>query len=150
MALQVGDLAPDFDLDSTEGRVRFRDWLERGPVLLVFYPGDDTPVCTRQLCDYRDHLEQFRDLGVQVIAINPQRLSSHRAFAAKHELPFPLVSDPDRSTCRDYGALGLFGTAKRALFLVGSDGRVKYERSDLPIFRRTAEELRREFATLQL
>ncbi len=147
---QVGEEAPDFQLDSTHGAVRLRDRIARGPVLLVFYPGDDTPVCTRQLCDYRDHLEGFSDLGVDVVAINAQSLASHRAFAAKHELPFPLVSDPDGATCRAYGAKGLLGTVKRALFLVGRDGRVRYRQVDLPIFRRRADELREAFERLDL
>ena len=121
-----------------------------GPVLLVFYPGDDTPVCTRQLCDYRDNISVFSDLGVEVIAINSQPMTSHHAFAAKHELPFALVSDSARETCRAYGALGLFGMTKRALFLVGDDGRVLYRQVDLPIFRRTAEELRGVLAGLDL
>ena len=137
-----GDPAPDFELDSTQGRVRLSERLKQGPVLLVFYPGDDTPVCTRQLCDYRDNLSMFSDLGVQVLAINPQSLDSHRAFAEKHSLPFPIVSDPGRSTCRAYGAVGLLGMTRRALVLVGRDGRVRYRHADLPIFRRTAEELR--------
>ena len=119
-------------------------------MLLVFYPGDDTPVCTSQLCDYRDNLDVFRGLGVDLIAINPQPLSSHEAFAAKHELPFPLVSDPDKSTTRAYGALGLLGMTKRALFAIGRDGLVKYRKVDLPVFRRTARELREAFEKLEL
>ncbi|MEE8557766.1 MAG: peroxiredoxin [Myxococcota bacterium] len=147
---EVGSAGPDFELDSTEGPIRLSDQLARGPVLLVFYPGDDTPVCTRQLCDYRDNLEVFASLGVQVLAVNPQRLESHRAFAKKHALPFPLLSDPKRNACRAYGAVGLLGMTRRALVLVGRDGRILYTRTDLPIFRRTAEELRGVLAGLDL
>jgi peroxiredoxin len=119
-------------------------------VLLVFYPGDDTPVCTKQLCDDRDHLADFATLGVDVLALNPQPLASHRRFATKHGLPFPLLSDTDGSVCRRYGAVGLFGTTKRALVLVGRDGRVLWRHTDLPIFRRSAEELRAKLSELGL
>ena len=78
---QVGELAPDFELISTEGPIRLSERLARGPVLLVFYPGDDTPVCTRQLCDYRDNLGVFSEVGVQVIALNPQSFASHETFS---------------------------------------------------------------------
>ncbi len=147
---QVGELAPDFELASTEGPIRLSERLARGPVLLVFYPGDDTPVCTRQLCDYRDNLRVFSEVGVQVIGLNPQSCSSHEAFAKKHSLPFPLASDPERGTCRAYGAVGLLGMTKRALYLIGRDGRVKYRRTDLPIFRRTAAELAQVMDDLDL
>jgi peroxiredoxin Q/BCP len=146
----VGDLAPDFTLESTHGPVKLSERTEKSAVLLVFYPGDDTPVCTRQLCDYRDNLGAFRGLGVEVLALNPQPLDSHEVFAEKHDLPFPLCSDPDKRVCNAYGAIGLLGTTKRALFLVDRERRVRYRRVDLPIFRRTAEELREVLAGLDL
>lgn len=149
-SLSVGDPAPDFTLPSTQGTVTLSDrWRERA-VLLVFYPGDDTPVCTKQLCDYRDNLSVFGDLGVDVLAVNPQRLKSHEKFATKYDLPFPLVSDEDREMCRAYDAVGLLGMTKRALVLVGRDGRIKWQRSDLPVFRRTAEELHEVIGKLEL
>ena len=146
---QVGELAPDFELISTEGPIRLSERLARGPVLLVFYPGDDTPVCTRQLCDYRDNLGVFSEVGVQVIALNPQSFASHETFARKHDLPFPLASDPERAACRAYGAVGLLGMTRRALYLIGRDGKVKYRRTDLPIFRRTAAELKQVIGGLE-
>jgi peroxiredoxin Q/BCP len=146
----VGDLAPDFTLESTQGPVTLSERLAKSAVLLVFYPGDDTPVCTRQLCDYRDNLGEFRGLGVEVLALNPQPLDSHRSFAGKHDLPFPLCSDPDKRVCNAYGASGLLGMTKRALFLVDRNRRVRYRRVDLPIFRRTADELREVLSGLDL
>lgn len=137
----VGEVAPDFTLESTSGTVELGAELASGPVLLVFYPGDDTPVCTRQLCDYRDNLGVFSDAQVRVLGINSQSIESHRKFAEKHELPFPLLSDPERRVCDAYGASGLLGMTKRALFLIAGDGRVVYRQTDLPIFRRTAAEL---------
>jgi peroxiredoxin Q/BCP len=140
-SLRVGDLAPDFSLPSTQGEINLAQRCERQSVLLVFYPGDDTLVCTKQLCDYQDHLGLFEGLGVDVLAINPQSLHSHQRFAAKHSLSFPLLCDEAKHVCRDYGALGLLGTTKRALVLVGTDLRIRYQRVDLPIFRRSAAEL---------
>lgn len=147
---EVGDPAPDFTLPSTQGEIRLSERLREGAVLLVFYPGDDTPVCTRQLCDYREHVEDFARLGVAVLAVNPQPLHSHESFRKKHDLPFPLLSDEQKEVCRAYGALGLLGSAKRALVLVGRDGRVLYRRVDLPVFRRSAEELESVLAGLDL
>lgn len=148
--LDVGDVAPDFTLPSTSGDMTLSTCLKAGPVLLVFYPGDNTPVCTKQLCGYRDNLDVFTELGVQILAINPQKLRSHERFAEKHAFPFPLVSDPGGDTCRAYGALSLLGQAKRALVLVDTDGRVAYHRTDFPLFHRSAEELRDVLADLDL
>jgi peroxiredoxin len=138
----VGDAAPDFTLPSTRGEITLSKACRKGAVLLVFYPGDDTPVCTKQLCNYRDNLDVFRDLGVQVIAINPQSEDSHRAFADKHRLPFPVVADARKTVCAQYGALNFLGMAKRALVLVGRDGTIKWRRTDFPIFHQTAADLK--------
>lgn len=146
----VGDPAPDFTLPSTQGPIHLKERLAQRAVLLVFYPGDDTPVCTKQLCDYRDNLSVFGDLGVDVLGVNPQPLASHEAFARKFSLPFPLVSDEDKSVCHAYGTLSFLGYAQRALVLVGRDGKIKYKRSDFPMFRRSAEELREVISGLAL
>ena len=144
------EIAPDFTLPSTDGEITLSERLARGNVLLVFYPGDDTPVCTRQLCDYRDNLKIFSDLAVDVLAINSQSLESHERFAKRHALPFPLLSDGDKSVCRSYGAVGLLGTTKRALVLIDRDGRIRWRCTDLPIFRRSAEEIREVLSDLNL
>ncbi|MCG8588666.1 MAG: peroxiredoxin [Proteobacteria bacterium] len=144
----VGDRAPDFTLPSTAGPFSLAEKLADGPVLLVFYPGDDTPVCTKQLCSYRDHPEVFAKLGIQVIAINPQGEDSHQRFADKYSLPFPLLTDAGGRVCRAYAALGLLGTAKRALVLVGSDGRIRWRKTDFPLFHQNARDLERVLAEL--
>lgn len=144
----VGDRAPDFTLPSTKGPVSLKKALGQGPVVLVFYPGDDTPVCTKQLCDYRDNLSVFRDLGVQVLAINHQGEDSHRKFAEKYDLPFPVVADQGGTVCRQYGALNFLGIAKRALVLVGADGIIKWKRVDFPIFHQSAADIRKAVAGL--
>jgi peroxiredoxin len=146
----IGDQAPDFTLPSTQGQVTLSVLLRRGAVLLVFYPGDDTPVCTKQLCNYRDNLDVFGDLGVQVVAINPQSAASHAGFADKHRFPFPVVADERGAVCRQFGALNFLGMAKRALVLVGRDGRIKWRRTDFPIFHQTAADVRAAIAGLEL
>jgi peroxiredoxin len=142
----VGDAAPDFTLPSTRGTITLSKALKQGAVLLVFYPGDDTPVCTKQLCNYRDNLDLFRDLGVQVIAINPQSEDSHRKFADKHQLPFPVVADAGKAVCTTYGAINFLGMAKRALVLVGRDGKIKWRRTDFPIFHQSAADVKTAIA----
>jgi peroxiredoxin len=149
-APQVGDTAPDFTLPSTQGPRSLSKLLQAGPVLLVFYPGDDTPVCTKQLCDYRDHIGVFGELGVQVIGLNHQGESSHEAFAKKHHLPFPLLADEGGKVCKQYGALNFLGMAKRALVLIGRDGRVKWRRTDFPLFHQNTDDVKNAIAELSL
>jgi len=149
-APDVGDPAPDFTLPSTQGSFTLSKALGKGAVLLVFYPGDDTPVCTKQLCNYRDNLDTFADLGVQVVAINPQSEASHRKFADKYAFPFPVVADASKVVCRQYGALNFLGMAKRALVLIGRDGKIKWHKTDFPIFHQTASDVRAAVAGLAL
>ena len=137
----LNDIAPDFSLQGDNGQdYRLSDHSgER--VLLVFYPGDNTPVCTRQLCEYRDGIEAFSGLGVSVVGISSDDLDSHRAFRAKHDLPFVLLSDPDLKVAKLYGSKGSLGM-KRAVFLVDEKGVVRYAHIEaLALFRRRAEEL---------
>jgi peroxiredoxin len=118
--IAVNDKAPDFSLEGDDGKLyRLSEHLgER--VLLVFYPGDNTPVCTRQLCEYRDGIESFADLGVSVVGISSDDLESHRDFRSKHDLPFVLLSDQDLDVAKLYGCKGdisrpwlFFGVAQR-------------------------------------
>lgn len=147
---EVGDPAPDFKLASNRGPVELKSLLTKGPVLLVFYPGDDTPVCTKQLCDYRDNLGVFQKLGIQVVALNPQSEDSHGKFAEKHRLPFPVAADAGGAVTRSYGARGLFGMTKRALVLVGRDGKIAWRKTDFPIFYETADDVRAAVERLSL
>jgi thioredoxin-dependent peroxiredoxin len=150
MAGEVGEVAPDFSLPSSQGPVVLKSLVAKGPVLLVFYPGDDTPVCTKQLCDYRDNLGVFQKLGVQVVALNPQSAQSHDKFAKKHRLPFPVAADDGGRVTRAYGARGLFGMTKRALVLVGRDGKVAWRKVDFPLFYETTEDVRGALERLRL
>ena len=139
--LQVNDEAPDFVLNDEEGRpFSLRD--HRGEMLLlVFYPGDDTPVCTRQLCDYRDGIEAFEGRGVRVVGISKDGAESHRAFKEKHRLPFTLLSDPDLGVAEAYDSRGMLGM-KRSVFLVDDKGLIRYRHVEtLSLFRRAREEI---------
>ena len=141
MALNVGDAAPDFELEDDAGK-RYSLAAQRGKrQLLVFYPGDDTPVCTAQLCDYRDGVEEFEGLGIEVVGISSDDAASHKRFRAKHDLPFRLLVDADGAVAKRYGAHGMMGT-RRAVFLVDEQGKLAYAKVEsLALFRRTREEL---------
>lgn len=126
---RTGTPAPDFVLDGTspDGRDTYvlSDFRGR-PVILAFYPGDDTPVCTKQLCSYQDDLGRFAEFDAVVLGISPQNLDSHERFAAKRGLTFPLLADPDRAVARLYGVLGPLGI-KRAVFVIDPDGIVQWQ-----------------------
>ena len=139
--ISVNDQAPDFSLQSDSGDDYRLSEHAGQRVLLVFYPGDNTPVCTSQLCEYRDGIESFADLGVSVVGISSDDLESHRRFRSKHDLPFVLLSDPDLKVAKQYGCKGTFGM-KRAVFLVDEQGVVRYAHIEaLAVFRRRAKEL---------
>ncbi|GAB4170210.1 MAG: peroxiredoxin [Wenzhouxiangellaceae bacterium] len=147
--LKEGNNAPDFTLPDQDGRPwRLAD--HRGQwLLLVFYPGDETPVCTRQLCDYRDGIDAFRDLGVEVIGISPDSPESHRRFREHRGLPFTLLSDESLKVAAQYGAKGLMGM-KRAVFLIDPDGVCRYAHVEaVALFRRSREELLEVISALQ-
>ena len=93
----LNEKAPDFCLQGDNGKEYCLSDQAGERVLLVFYPGDNTPVCTAQLCEYRDGIESFAGLGVSVVGISSDNLESHQAFRNKHDLPFVLLSDPDGS-----------------------------------------------------
>jgi peroxiredoxin Q/BCP len=122
----VGDRAPDFELSGTGERIyRLADFRGRW-LVLAFYPGDFTPVCTRQFCSYRDAADRLDDLDAEVVGISPQSLDSHERFRAKYGLTVPLLADPDRCTIRAYGVLGPGGLVRRSIFIVDPTGVVRY------------------------
>jgi peroxiredoxin Q/BCP len=147
--LQVNDKAPEFSLKDEQGRT-FSLASHRGErLLLVFYPGDNTPVCTRQLCDYRDGVEAFAGMGVQVVGISNDNAASHRKFKAKYNLPFILLTDTDLETAERYDSKGLMGM-KRSVFLIDEEGVIRYKHIEsLALFRRTRDELLNVIAGLQ-
>ena len=144
----VNDKAPGFTLQSDSGGdYRLSDHAGQR-LLLVFYPGDNTPICTRQLCEYRDGIEEFSELGVAVVGISSDNIESHQKFRSKHDLPFVLLSDPDLDVAKLYGCKGALGM-KRAVFLIDEQGIIRYAHIEsLALFRRRAEELIEAIAAL--
>jgi thioredoxin-dependent peroxiredoxin len=126
VSLGVGDRAPDFTLPGTGGRDYSLSEFAGRPVVIVFYPGDDTPVCTKQLNSYNDDLEQFSQMKAQVLAISAQDVASHDAFAGKHGFDFPLLADTDKAVASLYGTLGPIGFPRRSVFIVDAEGIVGY------------------------
>lgn len=130
MALTRGDQAPGFEapgvFDGVRSTYRLED-LRGSPVVLAFYPGDNTPVCTRQLRSYTDDMDRFVDLDAQILAISPDDLDSHEEFAtAQGGFAFPLLSDTDRSIAEAYGVLGPMGFYRRSVFVVDASGSLSY------------------------
>jgi thioredoxin-dependent peroxiredoxin len=128
----VGAPAPSFTLagsDNTDpGRRDYSLEDYRGQVVvLVFYPGDNTPVCTRQLNAYTEDIGSFTEAGAQVLAVSPQSVQSHDDFACKQDgFGFPLLSDSDKGVGQAYGILGPLGFYRRSVFVIDSEGIVRY------------------------
>ena len=128
---EISQPAPDFTLPVTGGGEISLSDLRGKAVVLYFYPRDDTPGCTKQACNLRDHTGDLTEAGVAVVGVSADPVESHERFAAKYDLPFPLLADPEREILEAYGAWGeknLYGRksmgTKRTTFLIGADGRV--------------------------
>lgn len=129
MSLSVGDKAPDFDVTSSNGkRIKLSDLAGKKNVVLYFYPGDFTPVCTKETCGFRDMHEDLASKDTEIIGVSVDSDESHRKFAEEYKVPFELVSDEEKKIAKLYGATGflrdLIGKAKRKTFVIGKDGRI--------------------------
>ena len=124
----AGSLAPNFTLPSQSGKVvSLRDFLGKKPVILYFYPKDDTPGCTKEACAFRERYEDFRGLHAEVIGISSDSVESHRSFAAEHELPFTLLSDEGGKVRKLYGAFSTFGLfPSRVTYVLDEEGVVRH------------------------
>lgn len=131
--LQPGDPAPDFALEDADGKVWRSQDLRGRRVVLYFYPADNTPGCTKESCDFRDSYKLFADANVEVLGVSPQGAESHRRFATKYELNFPLLIDADLELASAFGAVrdkaedykGIPLKVKRSTFVIGADGRIE-------------------------
>lgn len=132
MTLKTGDTAPDFTLPDQEGRpVSLDSLLEKGPVVLFFYPKDDSPGCTRQACSFRDNYGALMEHGASVAGVSRDPLDEHASFIGKHDLPYPLLSDTDGDIHRKYGILGLFGVlSRRITFLIDQEKKILLRHED--------------------
>jgi thioredoxin-dependent peroxiredoxin len=122
---QVGDIAPDFEIPGTEGPFRLSK--HRGSaVVLLFYPGDETPVCTKQFCSYRDRADDMAELDAVVVGISHQDVDSHDAFIARHGLTVPLLADVDKAVAKRYGVTAPLVGTRRATFVIDDQGIVRH------------------------
>lgn len=125
--LSVGTTAPDFSLPDTTGNEwRLSD--KRGKVVvLLFYPGDETPICTRQMCSVRDRWEDYSATGAEVVGISTDSVESHKSFAAHHNLPLRLLSDAEQTVADLYGANSFIpGKVARSVFVIDPHGIISY------------------------
>lgn len=148
MPLGIGEPAPDFTLPGTDGTATGRrsyslSELHGQPVVLVFYPADRSPVCTVQLATYSADIGRFATLGAAVLAISPQSVDEHEAFAAAEGgFAFPLLSDEGKAVGRAYGILGPLGFYRRSVFVIDGDGVVRWaHRSPSGLTFRSVDEL---------
>jgi thioredoxin-dependent peroxiredoxin len=129
--IQEGDTAPDFNLKADDGRdVRLSDFRGK-PVVLYFYPKDDTPGCTKEACAFRDRRQDMEERGAVVLGVSPDTVASHVEFRDKYSLNFPLLADPDHQVAESYGAwgektfMGRTSTGiRRSTFLIDQEGKV--------------------------
>src|SRR5262245_40378263 len=127
---QVGDQAPDFELPGTSGPFRLSD--HRGErVVLLFYPGDNTMVCTKQFCSYRDRAQDFSALDATVVGISAQDLDSHRGFIEKNGLTVPLLADVGGDVAMSYSAFSRRLGTRRAVIVIDEQGIVRYRHDHL-------------------
>lgn len=128
--LTIGSRAPDFTLPKQDGGSVSLSKLRGKNVVLVFYPGDDTPTCRKQLCEFRDQWSEVRKRNAQVFGVNPAGAGSHLKFQDKYHLPFPLLVDEGQKVAALYRANGIF--VKRTVYLIGPDGVVRYAKRGKP------------------
>ncbi len=129
--IEEGKPAPHFELQSDAGETVKLSDLRGRPVVLYFYPKDDTPGCTTEACEFRDAYNVFRDRGAEVLGVSPDDVTSHEKFKTKYELPFTLLADPDHSVAEKYGVWGekkfagkSYMGINRSTFIIDSEGNV--------------------------
>jgi peroxiredoxin Q/BCP len=124
--VKVGDPAPDFEGPTSEGtRLGLKDFIGKKKIVLYFYPKDDTPGCTKEACSFRDNLDSVRRIGAEVIGVSLDSVESHKKFASKYKLPFPLISDKEKRVAEAYGVLRDTGTsANRVTFIIDKAGKI--------------------------
>ena len=130
--LKTGEAAPDFTLKDANGKtVTLSGFRGKKNVVLVFYPMDNTPGCTKQLCTIRDDWSMFEKADAQVFGVNPGDAKSHQKFSGKFDFPFPLLIDEDKKVTVDYGAKGLMMT-KRTVYGIDKDGKIAFAERGMP------------------
>lgn len=132
--LKPGTPAPAFTAESTGGTIRLKDYLGHKNIVLIFYPGDDTPVCTKQLCSIQNQYSDLEKLDTMVLGINPANLNKHQAFSEKFGYTFPLIVDDKEEIREAYDVgkvLGLF-FQQRIVYIIGKDQTIIYAKKGNP------------------
>ncbi|MGW8224722.1 MAG: thioredoxin-dependent thiol peroxidase [Anaerolineales bacterium] len=131
MTLSIGDKAPEFTLPDQDGENHSLSDYHGAPLVLYFYPKDNTSGCTKEACGFRDDYSAYQQAGVKVLGVSPDSSKSHTNFIAKYELPFTLLSDPEHQVLSLYGAWGLkkmygreYEGVLRTTYLIGADGKI--------------------------
>jgi len=141
MSIEIGQKAPDFTLPSDRGDITLSRYQGKQNVVLAFYPGDFTPVCSEEMESFERDWSKFRELGAEILGISTDSVAKHVEFSKKLGLEFPLLSDRGREISRKYGVANLFGI-NRAYFIVDLQGIVQYKHVEiLPVFKREDSEL---------
>jgi peroxiredoxin Q/BCP len=130
--IEVGQAAPDFSLTDQDGNTVTLEGCQGTPLILYFYPKDDTPGCTKEACAFRDAFAQYRKRKAKILGVSPDDTGSHARFASKFELPFPLLSDPDHQVCELFGVWkekNMYGRksmgVERTTFVIDAKGVVR-------------------------
>jgi thioredoxin-dependent peroxiredoxin len=124
---QVGDAAPDFTLNDGDGNAWSLNANRGKVVVLLFYPGDETPICTRQMCSVRDRWKDYTATGAEVVGISTDSVESHKKFAEHHDLPLRLLSDANGEVAKLYGAQSLIpGKVARSVFVIDAGGIIRH------------------------
>jgi peroxiredoxin Q/BCP len=136
----IGQLAPEIDLLDGNGERWMLSGARGKVVALFFYPGDETPVCTKQMCSVRDNWARYQQTAAEVVGVNTDSVEKHRRFTANHKLPIRLLSDSERKSVRDYKMKNFFGT-RRGVIVIGRDGVIRFRKVVMPIFRPADDEV---------
>jgi len=139
--VKVGDSAPDFEGPTADGtRLSLKDFIGKKNVILYFYPKDDTPGCTKEACSFRDNLQPIRSMGAEIIGVSLDSPDSHKKFAKKYDLNFPLISDREKHIAIAYGVLKDSGTStNRVTFLISKEGKVAHIFPKVDVTKHTEE-----------
>jgi thioredoxin-dependent peroxiredoxin len=131
---RIGQVAPEINLSDQDGKKWQLSSARGKTVVLLFYPADETPTCTKQMCSVRDNWSRYQQTGAEVIGINTDSVEKHRGFAAHHQLPLRLLSDAEGSVVRAYEMKSLLYT-KRGVVVIDKDGYIRFRKVVLPVFR---------------
>lgn len=128
--MKVGDTAPDFTLKDSEGNNWTLQDHKGKTVVLMFYPGDNTPVCTKQMCSVRDNWEDYQETGAEIVGISTDSVDSHKGFSVQYNFPFPLLSDEENNVINLYEVKSWFpNRAARAIVVIDKNGKIAYHKA---------------------